>query len=154
MSSFREAYAIGWRRVIRSGATTPSMTTSPHVRLLPAPEPPAELLKQLAVFRFCEEELRRRAQHGTHAWMWRAKGKAARFCRRSLQRHLPDNYDAADAPLSPTEEDRLLRSHPLLLLSDAAASRSPSPDWLDALRKRACHWLSEMRRARDSMESD
>jgi hypothetical protein len=115
--------------------------------------PPAELLKQLAVFRFCEDELRRRAQHGDQRWLWRSKGKAARFCRCTLQRHLPDDGNIAESTLSAAEERALLRSHPLLLLSDAAASQTPSPAWLDALRQRARHWLSEMRRARECEET-
>jgi hypothetical protein len=118
----------------------------------PAPAP--ELLKQIAVFRFCEEELRDRAAHSTQPWIWEMKGKVAAFCRGSLERHLPDGEPSPDCTLTGLEERTLLRSHPLLSAPLPCTSPpAPTPDWLLNVRRRVADFLFSVRQSHELTES-
>src|SRR5688500_7991853 len=110
----------------------------------PAPVP--ELLKQIAVFRFCEDELRHRAARSTQPWVWEMKGKVAAFCRGSLERHLPEEEQLPDCALTDSEEQELRRSHPLLSAPQPLTSPPAAvPDWLLNLRRRVAGFLSSVR---------
>jgi hypothetical protein len=114
----------------------------------PAPAP--ELLKQIAVFRFCEDELRHRAARSTQPWVWQMKGKVAAFCRGSLERHLPEEELLPDCALTDLEERELLRSHPLLSAPHPFTPPPAAvPDWLLNLRSRVAGFLLSARQSRE-----
>jgi hypothetical protein len=119
----------------------------------PETERPAvapELLKQIAVFRFCEDELSRRAAHSVQPWVWEMKGKVAAFCRGSLERRLPEDEPPPDCVLTDHEERDLLHAHPLLSAPVPAASTpAPTPEWLLQVRRRVADYLSSVRQSRD-----
>lgn len=128
----------------------PAIPFAETERAAPAPE----LLKQIAVFRFCEDELRRRAAHSVHPWVWEMKGKVAAFCRGSLERHLPDDEPVAECILSDREAHDLLHAHPLLSAPvPAAPPPAAAPDWLRNVRSRVADFLAGVRTARESSES-
>lgn len=120
----------------------------------PETERPAvapELLKQIAVFRFCEDELRRRAANSVQPWVWDMKGKVAAFCRGSLERHLPDDEPPADCILSDQEARDLLQAHPLLSAPALVPSTSATaPVWLRNVRLRIREFLSSARQGRET----
>lgn len=119
----------------------------------PETEPPApapELLKQIAVFRFCEDELRRRSAHSVQPWVWEMKGKVAAFCRGSLERHLPEDEATPKCALTDREEHDLLHSHPLLSAPvPVGAPPVAAPDWLLNVRRRVADYLSSVQQSRD-----
>jgi hypothetical protein len=119
----------------------------------PAPAP--ELLKQIAVFRFCEDELHLRAAHSAQPWVWEMKGKVAAFCRGSLERHLPEDEPTADCTLTDREERELLQTHPLLSAPvPASTTTTPAPDWLLTMRRRVADFLGSVRKSRDMTETE
>jgi hypothetical protein len=118
----------------------------------------ADALKQIAVFRFCEEVLHDRSAGGSRAWLWQVKGKVAAYCRKTLEHRLGGDDAAVDPPDYPFEEElsdferrQLLQSHPLL--SDelpGAAEQRRCPDWLTALRSRVARYVASLRESQGS----
>lgn len=113
------------------------------------PEPPADLLRQIAVFRYCEAELHERAARSAQPWLWQVKGKVALFCRSSLERHLPEAEQEPLYQLTAGEEEEVRRSHPLLAPAQPATQFDETPIWLDELRRRVSAWLAARRRSAD-----
>ncbi len=91
---------------------------------------------QAAVLRYCECVLRERSVAGERAWLWRIKGKIARYCRRSLERSSPQACER-QRTLSQGEVKEVLRTHPLL----NEESGTPS------LPKRQSDWMEQLRRS-------
>ena len=71
------------------------------------PAPPPDLLRQIAVFRYCEAELQERAARSEQPWLWQVKGKVALFCRNSLERHLPEGEDETRYQLTAGEAEEV-----------------------------------------------
>ena len=117
---------------------------------------PADVLKQIAVFRFCEQVLRDRPTGGSRDWLWQVKGKVASYCRKTLESRIDEGERDEVPPLLPYEDDLsdlerrdILHNHPLLsdLLPGATEQRIP-PDWLDSLRSRVARYMASLRESR------
>jgi hypothetical protein len=116
---------------------------------------PDDLQKQIAVFRFCEEALQKRAAGSSRDWLWRIKGKVAAYCRHTLEARQEDDASPWPVLLSESERREIVRWHPLLNDTSPAASRAETcPDWLTALRERVAAFTSRLRESRSSAARD
>ncbi len=118
---------------------------------------PADVLKQIAVFRYCEQVLQDRPAGGSRDWLWQVKGKVASFCRKTLEGRIDADQVDEVPPLLPDEDDLsdferrdILRNHPLLSDVPGATERHVPPDWLDSLRLRVSRYMAALRESRGS----
>jgi hypothetical protein len=128
------------------------VTITPAINDSSAPDSPgvspADLLKQIAVFRYCEEVLQDRSAAGSRAWLWQVKRKVATYCRKTLEGRADMDPSPYAVDLSDIERQQLLRSHPLL--SDAPpgdADRHVCPEWLIGLRTRVARFIAHLRQS-------
>jgi hypothetical protein len=105
-------------------------------------------LKQIAVFRYCEQVLQDRAANASRGWLWQVKGKVATYCRKTLENRIDEDRPAApcDEGLSELERRQIVRCHPLLCDdSPGGAPQHVSPDWLVGLRLRVARFMASLR---------
>ena len=106
----------------------------------------ADLLQQIAVFRYCEDVLEERSGSGSRAWLWQVKRKVATYCRATLEGRAADEACPLPAELTEAERRELLRAHPLLCdPSPAGGVEGTCPDWLARLRSRVARYMAHLR---------
>jgi hypothetical protein len=109
---------------------------------------PTDLLKQIAVFRFCEDVLQDRSETGSRVWLWQIKRKVATYCRRTLEDRAGNDRSSDPVDLSDVERRQLLRHHPLLCDAPPGDAAQPaSPDWLVDLRTRVARFIAHRRQS-------